>query len=91
MFLFGGKQAEDSEVLAGISGLVKENIEVLGGRTSAEVQLEQDVRESLLSMAKQSGKVDPDVRSCVYYCFCCGLCFTSGAVVPLVCAITRCK
>lgn len=36
MFLFGGKQAEDSEVLAGISGLVKENIEVLGGRTSAE-------------------------------------------------------
>ena len=31
------------------------------------VQLEQDVRESLLSMAKQSGKVDPDVRSCGYY------------------------
>ena len=31
-----GKQAEDKEVLSGISGLVKENIEVLGGRTSEE-------------------------------------------------------
>lgn len=31
-----GKQTEDKEVLVGISGLVKENIEVLGGKTSAE-------------------------------------------------------
>ena len=35
-FFFFWKQAEDNEVLAGISGLVKENIEVLGGRTSEE-------------------------------------------------------
>ena len=31
------------------------------GPVPSAVQLEQDVRESLLSMAKQSGKVDPDV------------------------------
>ena len=31
------------------------------GPVPSTVQLEQDVRESLLSMAKQSGKVDPDV------------------------------
>ena len=35
-FFFFWEQAEDNEVLAGISGLVKENIEVLGGRTSEE-------------------------------------------------------
>ena len=29
---------------------------------SPAVQLEQDVKESILAMAKQSGKIDPDVR-----------------------------
>lgn len=37
-----GKQAEDKEVLSGISGLVKENIEVLGGRTSEEGYIVDD-------------------------------------------------
>ena len=78
-------QEADEQIIAAITALVKENVEVLGDqtRTAADgkqcyissenmyvinspllpspVQLEKDVKEALFAIAKQQGKIDPNV------------------------------
>jgi len=52
---------EDARIIGAIKSLAKENIEILSSsRSSKDEQLERDVKDALLSMAKQSGKIDPD-------------------------------
>ena len=52
---------DDKKILDSIYTLVKENIDILSSqKTSEDVRRERDVHESLLAMAKQSGRVDED-------------------------------
>jgi len=58
---------EDARIIGAIKSLAKENIEILSSsRSSKDEQLERDVKDALLSMAKQSGKIDPDVSPETY-------------------------